>query len=99
MTPEQKLAALFAAEAAPARDLLFETAVAERVARERAVRRVVAMTPWAAAAAAGLLGVQPAVGVLAESLGPSLTPATMILGAGLGAGLAAVWLVRRLSAV
>lgn len=98
MTPEEKLNALFAAEAAPTRDLMFETAVAERVARERAVRRVAAMAPWAAASGAGLLGVQPALAVLAETLAPSLSPATMIFGAGLAAGLASLWLIRRLSA-
>lgn len=98
MTPEDKLNALFAAEAAPARDLLFETAVAERVARGRAVRRVVAMTPWAAAAGAGLAGVQPALALLIENLGPGLAPGAMVLGVGLAAGLASLWLIRRLSA-
>ncbi len=45
MTPEQKMNALFAAEAAPARDVGFEVAVLARIARHRAWASVLALLP------------------------------------------------------
>lgn len=53
MTPEARLAALFAAETPPQRDFAFEAEVLRRIARRRAVASVIAVAP--ASAAAGVL--------------------------------------------
>ncbi len=68
MTPEGKLNALFAADAPPPRDLAFRLAVAERIARRRAVMRTLTAAPPAAAAAATLWGLQPVAAAMAEPL-------------------------------
>lgn len=68
MTPENKLNALFAAEAPPARDLTFRVAVAERIARRRAVMQTATAAPLAVAAAATLWGLQPVAAAMAEPL-------------------------------
>lgn len=68
MTPDRKLQALFAEDAPPARDYAFEAAVAQRVARRRAVLSVVAMIPWAIVAACVLWGLRPVVAPLGEVL-------------------------------
>ena len=96
MTPERKLEAFFAESAAPVRDPLFEAEAARRVARRRAVFSVVALAPWALAAAVVLWGVRPLVPVLVESLGPlhGVLPG-MIGGAVLAAGV--LMLTRRLA--
>lgn len=99
MTPEQKLAALFAAGAAPARDLAFQAAVARRIAARRAWMTVAALVPWTIAATALLWGLRPVVAPLAEGLAAALQPAATVLVTALVAGLAARWLSRRFSAV
>lgn len=96
MTPEEKLAALFAAEAPPARDLAFEARVAERVAARRALGRSLAAAPMAVAAAAALWGLGQAAPEAFAMLRPELL-AGWLTAAGAGAaGL--IWLSRRLSA-
>lgn len=74
MTPEQKLSALFAAEAPPARDLGFEARMAQAIALRRAWMTVAALVPWAVAAAAVLWALIPIVGPMAESLGRRWSP-------------------------
>lgn len=99
MTPERKLAVLFAAEAPPARDLAFQAGVARRIAARRAWMTVGALIPWTIAATALLWGLSPVVAPLAESIAAALEPTAMVLATALGAGLAARWLARRFSAV
>ena len=50
MTPEQKLSALFAAEAPPARDYVFQARMAQAIALRRAWMTVAALVPWTVAA-------------------------------------------------
>ena len=59
MTPEDKLQSLFAAEAAPVRDPVFEAVVVQRIARRRAVAVVAAFAPLAVAMATILWGLGP----------------------------------------
>lgn len=99
MTPDRKLAALFAAGTPPARDLRFQAAVARRIAERRAWMTVAALVPWTIAAVALLWGLSPVVGPLAESLSDALQPTATALATALGAGLAARWLSRRFGAV
>jgi len=99
MTPDRKLAALFAAEAPPARDLAFQAAVARRIAARRAWMTVGALVPWVIAATALLWGLSPVVAQLADSMAVALEPVAMVLVTALVAGLAARWLSRRFSAV
>ena len=99
MTPERKLAVLFAAEAPPARDYAFQAAVARRIAARRAWMTVAALLPWTIAAAALLWGFSPVVAPLAESMADALQPTATVLATALGAGLAARWLSRRFGAV
>jgi hypothetical protein len=98
MTPEQKLAALFAAEAPPSRDYVFQAAVAQRIAARRAWLTVAALLPWAIAGAAVLWALAPMAGGLVRAFATIVPP----LGAGLTvaavAGAAALWLSRRFSA-
>tara|TARA_R110000764_G_scaffold75283_3_gene152068 strand:- start:563 stop:862 length:300 start_codon:yes stop_codon:yes gene_type:complete len=96
MTPEQKLTALFAAEAAPARDYGFQAEVVARIARRRAWASVLSLVPGLIAATALLWGLQSVFGAVLGQLGPVLVPVAMILtlvGVSLGA---AFWLTRRL---
>ena len=102
MTPDQKMAVLFAAEAPPARDFAFEAVMAQRIAARRLWARIAAMIPLTVAAAAGLWGLQPlwpaVEGALAEAgaARPDLLPA-LVLTATAGAGAAVVvWLSGRL---
>ena len=67
MTPEAKLDLIFAAQRPPARDLAFETTVAQRVAFRRAVATVVAMVPWVVAAMAILWAAQPVLGEMGSA--------------------------------
>jgi len=95
MTPEQKLAALFAAETPPARDYAFRARMARAIALRRAWMTVAALVPWAVAAVAVLWALIPVVGPLSDSLGAALQPAAaMLAGAAVTAG-AAMWLSRR----
>ena len=79
MTPEQKLSALFAAEAPPARDYVFQARMAEAIALRRAWMTVAALVPWTVAAAVLLWALIPVVGPMADSLGSALQPAAAIL--------------------
>ena len=95
MTPEQKLAALFAAEAPPARDYLFEARTAQAIALRRAWMTVAALVPWAVAAIAVLWALIPVVGPMSESLGSALQPAAAMLAGAAVTAVAALWLSRR----
>lgn len=99
MTPEQKLAALFAAEAPPARDYAFQAAVAQRIAKRRAWMTVGALVPWAIAGAALLWGLNPVVAPLAQSLEAMIEPSALVLAGAAAAAVAALWLARRFRAV
>ena len=99
MTPEDKLTALFAADAAPTRDHVFQSAVAERIARRRAWATVAAMAPWAIAAIAVLWALNPLIVPVASGLGEALAPAAAILGASGLAVVAALLGARRLQAI
>lgn len=79
MTPEDKLAALLAEATPPARDLAFQTVVAERVARRRAFATVGAMVPWTIAAIALCWAIGPMMGPVLDGLGQTLVPAGAIL--------------------
>ena len=97
MTPEQKLSALFAAEAPPAREYGFQARMAQAIALRRAWMTVAALVPWVVAAVAILWALVPVVGPLSDSLGPALQPAVaMLAGAAVTAGVA-LWMSRRLS--
>ena len=97
MTPEEKLAAIFAAEAPPARDLAFEARVAQRVAARRAWTRGLAAAPLATAAAAALWGLGQAAPGVFEVMRPEILAGWLTAAGGGAAGL--VWLSRRFSAV
>ena len=95
MTPEQKLSALFAAEAPPARDYVFQARMAQAIALRRAWMTVAALVPWTVAAVAMLWALIPVVGPMSDSLGEALAPAaSMLAGAGVTA-VVALWLSRR----
>jgi hypothetical protein len=83
MTPEQTqdrtLAAFFAEQAPPTRDLMFEARVAGRVARRRAVATVLALVPWTVAATVLLWALAPLMEPVVEGLGPTLVPAVAML--------------------
>jgi hypothetical protein len=79
MTPDDKLAAFFAAATPPARDLAFQAVVAERVARRRAFATVGAMIPWTIAAIVLCWAIGPMIGPVIEGLGQTLVPAAAIL--------------------
>lgn len=97
MTLEQKLSALFAAEAPPAREYGFQARMAQAIALRRAWMTVAALVPWVVAAVAILWALVPVVGPLSDSLGPALQPAVaMLAGAAVTAGVA-LWMSRRLS--
>ena len=98
MTPEAKLAALFAAEAPPTRDYAFQAVVAERIAARRAWITVLALVPWAVAAAAILWALGPIMTPLAASLAAAIKPSATVLIGAAAAGLTALWLARRFSA-
>ena len=95
MTPEQKLSALFAAEAPPARDYAFQAAVAQGIARRRAWMTVAALIPWAIAAVALLWGLNPIVAPLAQGLEATIQPSALVLAGASAAVVAALWLSRR----
>lgn len=95
MTPEQKLAALFAAEAPPARDYAFQARMAQTIALRRAWMTVAALVPWVVAAVAVLWALIPVVGPMRESLGAALRPAAAMLAGAAVTAVAALWLSRR----
>lgn len=98
MTPEQKLAALFAAEAPPARDYAFLVGVAQRIAARRAWLTVAALAPWAIAATAILWAIAPLASGLVEGAAPLLQPVGAIVTLATISVAAALWLSRRFSA-
>ncbi|WGM31254.1 hypothetical protein [Brevundimonas sp. NIBR11] len=79
MTPDDKLAAFFAEASPPARDLGFQAAVAERVARRRAFATVGALIPWTIAAIVLCWAIGPMVEPVIDGLGRTLAPAAAIL--------------------
>jgi hypothetical protein len=97
MTPDQKMAALFAAEAPPARDFAFEALMAQRIAARRMWARIAAMIPLTIAAAAGLWGLQPLWPTVSQALGqagaatPDLLPALVLTAV---TGATAAFLIR-----
>lgn len=97
MTPEQKLAALFAADMPPAHDYAFQAVVAERIAARRAWLTVLALVPWAIAAAALLWALQPLIHPLSEGLAEAIGPIATVLAIASVAGFSALWLSRRVS--
>jgi hypothetical protein len=97
MTPEQKLQALFAAEAPPARDYAFQVRVAQRIALRRAWMTVAALIPWGVAAVAILWALIPVVGPLGEDVAALLPAAAMLAGVAVSAALALA-MARRFSA-
>lgn len=96
MTPEQKLAAIFAQQAAPSRDLVFMTVVAQRIAQRRAVLSVLAGLPWALVVAVVLWALQPVLQRVWTG-GGELEPVLGLLGLSAFALAAAFGAVRRLT--
>lgn len=95
MTPEQKLAALFAAETPPARDYAFQAVVAQRIAARRAWLTLLALVPWAIAATAVLWALAPLAGQALEGVAPLVQPMGAVLTLAALTGVAALWLSRR----
>ena len=96
MTPEQKLEAFFAKDAAPARDLVFMTVAAQRIARRRAILSVLACLPWAIVAAAVLWALRPMLHMVGAGFG-GLEPALGVVGLSAVAVGTVFWTVRRLA--
>lgn len=92
MTPEQKLAAVFAAEAPPRRDYAFEVDVAERIARRRACLTVAALTPWLVVSAIVLWALQPVLETLSRELATLIQPLAMVAAATVIAAGLGLWL-------
>lgn len=92
MTPEQKLAAVFAAEAPARRDYAFEVEVAERIARRRAWLTVAALLPWAVVAGLVLWALHPVLETTASDLVPLIQPVAVILAGAVVAGSVGLWL-------
>lgn len=97
MTPDQKLAALFAAEAPPVRDYAFQVRLAERIAARRACMTVLAVAPWVIAVSALLWGLSPVVAPFAVSMAAAIQPTAVVLAIGCATLLGARWLTRRFS--
>ncbi|MGQ3041147.1 MAG: hypothetical protein ACT6TH_04145 [Brevundimonas sp.] len=96
MTPEQKLAALFAADAPPARDYAFEADVAERIARRRAWLTIFALAPWALIAGIVLWALQPVLAGLSIELAALIQPLALTLGSSAVAVVVGLWFVNAL---
>ena len=96
MTPEQKLQALFAAEAPPARDHAFQARVAQRIALRRAWMTVAALVPWGVAGTAVLWALIPVIAPLTQALS-ALVPAAAALAGVAVSAVAAQALSRRFS--
>lgn len=101
MTPDddrradERLKALFAADRPPTPDYLFQAAVAERIARRRAVLTVAALTPWMGLAGLCLWALAPLLPQLAADLAPAASLAGVVLALVLAAAAGARWLERR----
>lgn len=96
MTPEQKLAALFAADAAPRRDYAFEADVAERIARRRAWMTVAALVPWMVVAAIVLWALRPMLETLSAELATLMQPLALVVAATVVAAGVGLWLTNAL---
>ena len=96
LTPDQKLAALFTEQAAPARDPLFCAEVMQRVARRRAWARVGAAVPWAMSGGLVAWAMQPVLGPSVESLAQTLVLPGAMLGGTAVLVLASLVAARRL---
>jgi hypothetical protein len=102
MTPEQKMAALFAVETPPARDFAFEVRMAQRIATRRFQARIAAMIPLTIAAAAILWGLQPLWPTIQATLAETgaatrdLLPALVLTASAGAAAAVVVWLSGRL---
>lgn len=92
MTPEQKLAAVFAAEAPPRRDYAFEVVVVERVARRRAWLTVAALLPWLVVSGIVLWALQGVVVRVAGELVSVIQPLALVFGAAAVAAGVGLWL-------
>jgi hypothetical protein len=92
MTPEQKLAAIFAAEAPPRRDYAFEVEVAERIARRRAWLTVAALLPWLVVSGIVLWALHPLLETVSWELVPLIRPVAVILAGAVVAGSVGLWL-------
>ncbi|RZJ45570.1 MAG: hypothetical protein EON86_01195 [Brevundimonas sp.] len=92
MTPEQKLAALFAAEAPPRRDYVFEVAVAERIARRRAWLTVAALLPWLVVSGIVLWALQAVLVRAAGGLVALIQPVALVFAATAAAAGVGLWL-------
>jgi hypothetical protein len=105
MTPDQKMAALFAAQTPPARDFAFEALMTQRIAARRMWARIAAMVPLTVAAAAGLWGLQPLWPVAEQALvqasaaTPDLLPALVLTASAVAGAAVVVWLSGRLRKV
>lgn len=97
LTPEQKLAALFAEQAPPARDPVFCADLMQRVARRRAWARVGAAAPWAGVAGLLTWALQPVLGPSVAALANSLVLSAATLGGTAVLLLVSLMGVRRLS--
>ena len=96
MTPEQKLAALFAADAAPRRDYAFEADVAERIARRRAWMTVAALVPWMVVAGIVLWALQPVLETLSQELATLIQPLALVVAGTVIAAGVGLWLTNAL---
>ena len=74
MTPEDKLAALFAAQKPRTPDLAFQAAVAQRIAARRAWAAVAAAVPLGAAGGALAWLLAPLVEAAGEAAAAAITP-------------------------
>lgn len=97
MTPEARLEALFAAEAPPPRDLMFEAEVARQVAARRAVFRVAALLPLTVAVAVLLWATRPLIAGL--TVPPDVIQAATAGGLASIGAMILVWMSGRFSAV
>lgn len=97
MKPDDKLAALFAEQAPPARDLAFSAAVMERVARRRAWARVGAAAPWAVSGCLVAWALQPVLSPSVEVLAQALVLPGAVLGAAAVMALTGLMAARRLA--
>jgi len=90
MTPEDRLAAFLAADAAPARptvDAAFVAEVMQRVARRELQLKLASAAVTAAAAGAVLWACAPVLDLAVHALAPVLLPAAGILTLAAAAGL------------
>ena len=98
LTPEQKMAALFAAQAPVAGDPVFQAEVMARVARRRAWARVGAAAPWAFSGCVVAWALQPVMAPVVAELAQSLVLPGAILGVTAILSLGALTAARRLAA-